>query len=141
MRNEVKEYLGAVEKELLCEKKQKKVLLERLKADVEAFLDEAQGECDASVLTAHFGTPQEVAAAVLRTTQIGTVQKKVSAKKLVIAVVTAACVIVVAMLAVHLWNRAKLQESIANGYYEEVIHDFGVVEGTPPPCEETDRVY
>ena len=141
MRNEVKEYLGAVEKELLCEKKQKRALLKRLQTDVEAFCEECADGCDKDLLTQQFGTPQEVAAAVLRTENVSTIRQRLSMKKIVIAVVVSTCVLIAIAFTCYLEHRAKIAEDIANGYYIETIYDGGVVEGTPPPWEETDRVY
>ena len=61
VRNNVDLYLDAVEKNLICGKKYRKVLMKQLAADVEDFSDEHSGELTMEELELRFGTTGEVA--------------------------------------------------------------------------------
>lgn len=63
----IHQYLRSVRRELSCPLRQKNSLLRRLRRDLEDFADEFGGEVQSADLEAHFGTAQEIAAALCPT--------------------------------------------------------------------------
>lgn len=63
----IRQYLRSVRRELSCPLRQKNSLLRRLRRDLEDFADEFGSEVQAADLEAHFGTAQEIAAALCPT--------------------------------------------------------------------------
>ena len=139
MKTNVEAYLNAVDRALLCNKVQKKRVLRQLTTDIETFCD-ANGEPTAEQLEKHFGTAEEMAVGLLRQTDVAELQKSLCMRKIILACVIITCIIALISLVCFLIHRAKMQEDIAHGYCVETIYEH-TVDGTPPPPEETDRVY
>ena len=122
MPNEVgKTYLNGVAKELSNLPGFKKDLLQKLREEVENYLEE-HPEADRETLEAEFGSAKELSELWLNAAPAETVKKGLSQKKKILLAVIAGIVIVAIILTVYLIQRHRLEEEYLDGYYVETIH-------------------
>ena len=110
------EYLSKVSKALICDKKQKKAVLDQLRADVEDYLSE-NSEATVADIEGCFGTPESIAASFMENVDTVKLKRSLDLKKIiVIAVVIALAIyalfVVISLIDVH---------DEAHGYFEEGI--------------------
>lgn len=122
MPNEVgKAYLTGVAKELSNLPGFKRDLLQKLREEVEIYLEE-HPEADRETLEAEFGSAKELSELWLNAAPTETVKKGLSQKKKILLAVIAGIVIIAIILTVYLIDRHRQREELLSGYFIETIH-------------------
>ena len=122
MSNEAaKAYLNDVAKELSNLPGFKKDLLQKLRDEVETYLEE-HPDADRDTLETEFGSAAELSELWLGSTGAETVKKDLSQKKKILLAVIAGIVIVAIILTVYLIDRHRQREELLSGYFIETIH-------------------
>ncbi len=135
----ISQYLHEVEKEMTCSPKRKKELLQRLRTDIEEFVDNCSEDLDKQAIADHFGAPKDIAENFLATTDYADMKKAVSIKKTIVICTVVACLIALISFVIYIIYDYWARENFANGYVIEVTYE--TVDGTPPPEPEGTRVY
>lgn len=135
----ISQYLHEVEKEMTCSPKRKKELLQRLRTDIEEFVDNCGEDLDKQAIADHFGAPKDIAENFLATENYVEVKKAWKTKRIAIIAIIATCVIVVAGVAGYIAYDHWLQQQFYDGYIVE--RSYETVDGTPPPPPPGARVY
>lgn len=135
----ISQYLHEVEKEMTCSPKRKKELLQRLRTDIEEFVDNCGEDLDKQAIADHFGAPKDIAENFLATTDYADMKKAVSIKKTIVICTVVACLIALISFVIYIIYDYWARENFANGYVIEVTYE--TVDGTPPPEPEGTRIY
>ena len=135
----ISQYLHEVEKEMTCSPKRKKELLQRLRTDIEEFVDNCSEDLDKQAIADHFGAPKDIAENFLATTDYADMKKAVSIKKTIVICTVVACLIALISFVIYIIYDYWARENFANGYVIEVTYE--TVDGTPPPEPEGARIY
>lgn len=135
----ISQYLHEVEKEMTCSPKRKKELLQRLRTDIEEFVDSCGEDLDKQAIADHFGAPKDIAENFLATTDYADMKKAVSIKKTIVICTVVACLIALISFVIYIIYDYWARENFANGYVIEVTYE--TVDGTPPPEPEGTRIY
>lgn len=135
----ISQYLHEVEKEMTCSPKRKKELLQRLRTDIEEFVDNCSEDLDKQAIADHFGAPKDIAENFLATTDYADMKKAVSIKKTIVICTVVACLIALISFVIYIIYDYWARENFANGYVIEVTYE--TVDGTPPPEPEGTRIY
>lgn len=121
MSNEAaKAYLNDVAKELSNLPGFKKDLLQKLRDEVETYLEE-HPEADRDTLETEFGSAAELSELWLGSTGAETVKKDLSQKKKMLLAVIAGIVVIAIILTVYLISRHRLEEEYLDGHVIETI--------------------
>ena len=135
MSNEAaKAYLNDVAKELSNLPGFKKDLLQKLRDEVETYLEE-HPEANRDTLETEFGSAEEISELWLGSTGAETVKKGLSQKKKILLAVLAGIVVIAIILTVYLVDRHIQREKILDGYWIETIQVDSIDESeiTVPP--------
>ena len=135
----ISQYLHEVEKEMTCSPKRKKELLQRLRTDIEEFVDNCGEDLGKQAIADHFGAPKDIAENFLATTDYADMKKAVSIKKTIVICTVVACLIALISFVIYIIYDYWARENFANGYVIEVTYE--TVDGTPPPEPEGTRIY
>ncbi len=113
---ELKKYFCDVSKALICDRKQKKLFISQLEADVEAYLAENE-DAEIRQIENSFGSPEVIAASFMENVGTEKLKKSLDVKKAIIIAIVAALIIyalfvVISLIDVH---------GEAHGYFEEGI--------------------
>ena len=121
MSNEAaKAYLNDVAKELSNLPGFKKDLLQKLREEVETYLEE-HPEADRDTLEAEFGSAEELSELWLGSTAAETVKKGLSQKKKILLAVLAGIVVIAIILTIYLIDQHRQREAIREGHWIETI--------------------
>lgn len=90
----VKKYLGGVAENLICSRKEKKSFLKTLSADIKDFTADRE-DIDLEVLSAEFGSPQDVAASFASQMDSSALVKKISLRRAVVFGIVAGIILLV----------------------------------------------
>ena len=123
--NAIKQYCKSVRKELSCPRKIKCDLIARIMPDLEAYADE-NPNASFDDISAHFGTPKEVAESYLSSLDEDELKKRLNKAKKIWAAVISSCIIIVLLftvLVVSLINDSKKHQTT---FVTETITDNGI---------------
>ena len=135
MSNEAaKAYLNDVAKELSSLPGYKKDLLQKLREEIENYLEE-HPEADREALIAEFGSAEEISELWLGSAPAQAVKRGLSQKKKILLAALAGIVVIAIILTVYLVRRNRLQREFLDGYVLETIHVDSIDESeiTVPP--------
>ena len=135
MSNEAaKAYLNDVAKELSSLPWYKKDLLQKLREEIENYLEE-HPEADREALIAEFGSAEEISELWLGSAPAQAVKRGLSQKKKILLAALAGIVVIAIILTVYLVRRNRLQREFLDGYVLETIHVDSIDESeiTVPP--------
>ena len=135
----ISQYLHEVEKEMTCSPKRKKELLQRLRTDIEEFVDNCGEDLDKQAIADHFGAPKDIAENFLATENYVEVKKAWKTKRIAIIAIIITCVIIIAGVVTYIAYDHWLQEQFYDGYIVE--RSYETVDGTPPPPPPGAKVY
>ncbi len=113
---ELKKYFCDVSKALICGRKQKKVFISQLEADVEAYLAENE-DAEISQIENSFGSPEIIAASFMENVGTEKLKKSLDIKKAMIIAIIAALLIYALFVVISLMD----VHDEAHGYIEEGI--------------------
>lgn len=117
MNRELKRYYADILRLLPGTAKQKKQLMETLWESVNAYIEE-KPQATIQEVQAHFGTPQQIAAAYLDEMSTPEVIKKIKTRKTVIGIICAAIALAVIMWGIGLAITISDAKDSAGGYVE-----------------------
>lgn len=135
----ISQYLHEVEKEMTCSPKRKKELLQRLRTDIEEFVDNCGEDLDKQAIADHFGAPKDIAENFLAITDYADVKKAVSTRRIVILCVVITCLIALIGITSYILYDHWRDEEYLKGHIIEITYE--TVDGTPPPEPEGTRIY
>lgn len=112
-------YIEAVEKELPCSRKQKKILMNHLRADLEASIEAAGESPSKEKLISHFGQPKTVAEEFLKSAEYSEIKRSISSKRFVVVCIVSTCILALALILGYLIYDHWRVENFVNGYATE----------------------
>lgn len=124
MKNELKAYYSAIEKNIICDRKQKSAFMAELKANIDEYLA-AEGETDMEKIKAEFGTPEMIAASFLSGSDAAAIKKKLNIRKIILIAIVIALAIYLAFVIISLID----VHTEAHGYMEEGIMMISTIKG------------
>ena len=124
MKNELKAYYSAIEKNIICDRKQKSAFMAELKANIDEYLA-AEGETDMEKIKAEFGTPEMIAASFLSGSDAAAIKKKLNIRKIILIAIVIALAIYLAFVIISLID----VHTEAHGYIEEGIMMISTIKG------------
>lgn len=95
----------------------KKQIMDSLRQSVNAYLEENPG-ADFKEVKAHFGTPQQIAAAYVEEMDTSEVMKKLRIRKTVVGIVCTAAALALLMWGIGLIIALVKEINAADGYYD-----------------------
>ncbi|MBQ7296035.1 MAG: hypothetical protein IJW86_10790 [Clostridia bacterium] len=124
MKNELKAYYSEIEKNLICERRQKSAFMAELKANIDEFLA-ISPDADIERIKAEFGTPEEIADSFISNSNAGVIKKRFDIKKSILIAIALALVIYLAFVVISLID----VHTEAHGYIEEGIMMISAFKG------------
>ena len=122
----IKQYCKSVRKELSCPRKIKSDLIARIMPDLEAYADE-NPNASFDDISAHFGTPKEVAESYLASLDKDELKKRLNkAKKIRIAVI-AVCTVILLLFITMMICLILHNKEVRLVYYDEVISEGEII--------------
>ena len=114
---ELKTYYRDVQKALPCSVSQRRKLMQDIRCAVSGYLQE-HPEADIETVTAHFGTPQQIAETYLAETPPQKLRQQLKVKKWIVGIIAAAaaCALLIWGIAVGIALANELQD--ADNYIE-----------------------
>ncbi len=97
MQNEIKEYIKAVKKQIVCPTAESRQMLRELQANVSDFVQE-NPDADMVQIVEQFGTPEEIAKAYIADTEPKNIKKAVNIRKLIVIAIVAIIIIYLAIM-------------------------------------------
>lgn len=121
---DIKIYLHAIDNNLVCPKKQKKVILEDIEASIRDYI-ENENITDISQLYSHFGSAEEIAKNYLADfVNPADIKKAINKKKvLVIGVIVALIIYVLALIIVIVDGHISVNGYIVESAPQEILID------------------
>ena len=117
----LRRYLRSVRSMLPCSGAQKKRILEEIRCNANAFLED-QPNADSSQLQIHFGTPEQIAASYVDNMDMSALLKTIRIKKRIFTTVVAAVLAILLSWACTVtWAIIKANDQ-NNGYFV-ITHD------------------
>lgn len=124
MKNELKAYYSEIEKNIICDRKQKSAFMAELKANIDEYLA-TEGETDLEKIKAEFGTPEMIAASFLSGSDAAAIKKKLNIRKIILIAIVIALAIYLAFVIISLID----VHTEAHGYMEEGIMMISTIKG------------
>ncbi len=124
MKNELKAYYSEIEKNIICDRKQKSAFMAELKANIDEYLA-TEGETDMEKIKAEFGTPEMIAASFLSGSDAAAIKKKLNIRKIILIAIVIALAIYLAFVIISLID----VHTEAHGYMEEGIMMISTIKG------------
>lgn len=124
MKNELKAYYSEIEKNLICDRRQKKAFMSELKANIDEYLATG-GEGDIEKIKAEFGTPEMIGESFLGGSDASAIKKKLDIKKSILIALAVALAIYLAFVIISLID----VHTEAHGYIEEGIMMINTLKG------------
>lgn len=122
----IQQYCKAVKKELSCPGKIKKDLIIRLTPDLEMFAEE-NPNASLEDISAHFGSPKEVAESYLASLDEEELKKRINkAKRIWITVIAVCAAILLLFIATYIYMIIDNKDS-ESVYYEESISEGEII--------------
>lgn len=122
----IQQYCKAVKKELSCPGKIKKDLIIRLTPDLEMFTEE-NPNASLDDISAHFGSPKEVAESYLASLDEEELKKRINkAKRIWITVIAVCTAILLLFIATYIYMIIDNKDS-ESVYYEESISEGEII--------------
>ncbi len=124
VKNELKTYYSEIEKNLICERKQKAAFMAELKSNIDEYLS---GDTAATLenIIEVFGAPEEIALSFMENTQAQVIRKKIDIKKYILISIAAALLIYLAFVVISLID----VHTESHGYIEEGIMMISTLKG------------
>lgn len=121
---DIKIYLHAIDNNLVCPKKQKKVILEDIAASIRDYIED-ENITDISQLYSHFGSAEEIAKTYLADfVTPADIKKAVNKKKaLIIGVIVALIIYVLALIIVIVDGHISVNGYIVESAPQEILID------------------
>lgn len=121
---DIKIYLHAIDNNLVCPKRQKKIILEDIEASIRDYI-ENENITDISQLYSHFGSAEEIAKTYLADfVTPADIKKAVNKKKaLVIGVIVALIIYVLALIIVIVDGHISVNGYIVESAPQEILID------------------
>ncbi len=125
--SQLNKYYRAVSRAIVCDRKQRSDFLKELKIAVSEYI--AAENADMDMVTAYFGTPEEIANSFIENCDTAAVRKRLDIRKyllafLVVVLLAYLVFVIVSLIDVH---------TEAHGYLEEGIMLIGGVKGGGVP--------
>ena len=130
-----KKYLQKVRRSLTCPRKLKKRMLDGLRSDIDAYLEE-HPNASLEDLTERFGEPAALSESYLSALDAGELKSSMNVRKRVVLVVLSACAaaVLIWLIAVCiLLYTAPGEETVS---FERTVIDHGIVSDAPIPSAQ-----
>lgn len=122
----IQQYCKAVKKELSCPGKIKKDLIIRLTPDLEMYAEE-NPNASLDDISAHFGSPKEVAESYLASLDEEELKKRINkAKRIWITVISVCAAILLLFVAIYAYMVTE-NRRITPVYYDEIISEGEII--------------
>lgn len=115
-----RQYVREIKATLPGAGKQRKIILNRIRATVEEFLVE-NPDASYEEIVSRLGSPKQIAASCLEEMDTAEVVKKLHTKKWIVCIVAAAAVAVVLMWAGVVFSALIGHNGMMNGHFEEYV--------------------
>lgn len=124
VKNELKAYYSEIEKNLICEHRQKTAFMAELKANIDEYLA-ISPDADIERIKAEFGTPDEIASSFIGNSDVQTIKKRLDIKKSILIAIALALAIYLAFVVISLIDI----HTEAHGFIEEGIMMISTLKG------------
>lgn len=114
--NALKEYYRSIQKLLPCSLCKKRKLMQDIRCSVDSFLQE-HPEADTEAVTAHFGTPQQIAESYTEEMSPQELQKQVKVKKWIVGIIAAAAACALLIWGIAVGVALVNEFASADGYH------------------------
>ena len=122
----IQQYCKAVKKELSCPGKIKKDLIIRLTPDLEMFAEE-NPNASLDDISAHFGSPKEVAESYLASLDEEELKKRINKAKRIWITVIAVCAAILLLFVAIMVCITIHNKNVRPVYYDEIISEGEII--------------
>ena len=120
---DLKTYKNEIKSKLICDSKVSKKFFEDLQSNIDNYIADNNATSIEEIYK-HFGTADEIAKAFFETTDISTIKKKISVKRLIAVFVVCVIVIVAIGVTIATIDANKNNSSYTNFYPVEEVSDI-----------------